>query len=240
MLQKNKSKTGRRKSAGNSEVSGLPPNNIGDVNQFRAPSSVSFPLNLVGLPDRLGVVLKYCESYTFSGSATPAAQVWALNSPNDPNLTGVGHQPSFYDTLQAVYGRYFVESFKLEVEVSNHTSTVSLFGSLNYSDINVSANTVEALSEAHYSKPFALAAQNAGGSTKTIKLPWMSSRQLMGSKYLEGDDNMYAAVTNNPGDLAFGILKLSADDVTTTIVALAKVTIYMRIYFKDLTPLVSS
>lgn len=230
----------RRTSRRKSENGKLPPNNIGTLAQFRAPSSVSIPPSIIGLPDRLVTTLKYCESYTFSGSASPAAQVWAVNSAFDPNFTGAGHQPSYYDTLQAVYGRYFVESFKVEVELSNHTSTVSVFGTLNYSDVNVSSSTVETLSEAHYALPFVLAAQSAGGSSKEVKLPWMSSRQLMGSRYLEGDDNMYALVSASPGDIAFGILKLSADDITTTIVVVAKVKIYMRIIFKDLTPLVAS
>lgn len=220
-------------------ASRLPSNNIG-ISNFRAPWSVGTPLNTIGLPDRFDCTLKYCETYTFSGSASPAAQVWALNSAFDPNLTGAGHQPSFYDTLQAVYSRYYVEAFKVEVQLSNHTSTVSVFGTLNYSDTNVSTSTVEALSEAHYSQPFVLANQGSGGSSLDVKLPWMATRQLMGTPFTEADDNMYAAVSASPADLAFGILKLSADDTVTTIVVLAKVSIYMRIRFKDLLPLVSS
>jgi len=90
--------------------------------QFKPPISITFPPTIIGFPDRLITILKYSESYTFNGSAAPAAQQWTVNSAFDPNNTGVGHQPSFYDTFSAIYARYFVRAFKVDISVNNHAT----------------------------------------------------------------------------------------------------------------------
>lgn len=211
-----------------------------DSSQFRQPTTVEFPQNIIGFPDRLVTILKYSEAYTFTGTAVPAAQVWCVNGAFDPNVTGTGHQPSFFDTFTGVYSRYFVRNFKVEVMLSNHTTTAGVWGSLNYSDQNDSANSVEQLIEAKYGKQFSLGISTGSGCNKTVKLPWMSSQKIMGQPFTEADDNMYASFNAIPNDQAFGILKVAADDASTSISVVARVVIYMEIVFKDLLPQVSS
>lgn len=209
------------------------------ISQFSAPVSVVFPDKVIGFPDRLETTLRYVESYTFGSSATPAAQVWNLNSCFDPNSTGVGHQPSYYDTFSGVYGRYFVKAFKVKVQLVQQLN-VGVFGVIGYTDQAISSNSVEQISEAKYSMPFFLAPSGSGEASREIELPWMSTGQLMGQPYTEADDNMYAAVGGSPTDTAWGHLKLAAMDGTTTISVYARVVIHFRVIFKDLLPQVSS
>jgi hypothetical protein len=232
-----KRKGARRRSSRGSSTN-LPPNMMNS--QFNMPVSVTFPSTIIGFPDRLTTILRYSESYTFTGSAAPTGQYWQMNSAFDVNGSGTGHQPSFYDTFTAIYSRYFVKEFKIEVMVNNHTSTVGVFGVLAYGDINASGNTVEQLSEAKYAKSFVLGQSTGGGNVKTISLPWMASSKLMGTPYTEADDNMYAAWNANPNDLGFAWLKVAADDATTAISVLARCVIHQRVVFKDLLTQVTS
>lgn len=211
------------------------PENI-DRAQFAPPVSVSFPPNCIGFPDRLTTILKYVEVNTFTGSATPSAQSWAVNSAYDPNFSGGGHQPSFYDNFSAVYGRYFVRTFKVEIEITNTLTTTAVEAACVYSDVSVSGSTVDQLSESKYSKWCAVGVANSGTSVRRINMPWMSSAKIMGQPYTEADDNMYSDIGAGPADTAFCVVKLAAVDGLTTMTAIVKTSIFMEVVFKDLTP----
>jgi len=204
-----------------------------DKKQFKAPISVTYAPDVVGFPDRLTTILKYSETYTFTG-VSPSAQVWALNSAFDPNNSGAGHQPSYYDVYSLVYGRYYVRQFMVTVDVSQTASVTYVDGVLAYADQSVAANTVEQITEAKYARPFRLSFASGAGANKRIRLPWMSQRQIMGQPIAEPDSNLYATVTSSPADICFGILKLTATDGVTSISCSARVYIYMEIVFKDL------
>jgi len=205
------------------------------------PSTVAFPKNIIGFPDRLVTILKYSEGpFSFSGSAAPAAQNFRMNSLFDPNQTGVGHQPSFFDTFAGVYARYFVRAFKLRVDFSNHTTTAGAFAVAGYSDVDIAANTVEQLTESRYTVMKTLGESTGGGNVKTISLPWISSQKLMGTPYTEADDNMYSTTTASPADVAFGFFKVAADDATTNLAVVARAVLWFEVVFKDLLPQVSS
>lgn len=207
--------------------------------QFKAPWSLTFPPGMIGFPDRLGVTLKYSETFSYSGSATPAAQVYMINSCFDPNVSGVGHQPSYYDTLQAIYARYCVTSFSAIIEFSNHAA-LGVYAVANYSDQNISGNSVEQLTEAKLAKTVNLGNVNQGTAQRRLVMPRTTLSRVMGQKFLESDPNMYAAVGSNPSDQAFLIIKVAADDGVTAITVQCKVTLLFEVDFKDLLPQVSS
>jgi len=207
-----------------------------DKSQFKQPITVTFPKNVVGFPDRLVTILKYVEANTHSGSANPSAQKWAVNSAFDPNNSGTGHQPSFYDTFTLPYARYYVRAFKVELEIVNQLATTAIEAVCVYSDQDFSANTVDQLSESRYAKWCTVGLSTGGYSVRRISMPWMQTMKLMGQPDAEADDNMYAAVNASPADVAWAITKMSAVDGTTTMTAIVKTSIYMEICFKDLCP----
>ncbi len=207
---------------------------------FGSVTSVVYPRDVIGFPDRLVTTLKYSEQYTQTGSSSPTAQKMNCNSPFDPNGTGIGHQPSFYDAYQVAYGRYYVEEFAMEVEFVNNSSTVPVYCCLAYSDTDISGATLETMVEGKYAKLKTLAPLTAGKGTFKMSLPWMKSSKLMGSFNGESDDNMYSITTANPADIAWGMIKLQSVDGTTSVNVTFRVVLLQRIAFKDLTPTQSS
>ena len=203
---------------------------------FRSPTTVSFPKTIYGLPDRIVTTLKYSQMINFTGSASPTAQVFAINSCFDPDNSGTGHQPSYFDKIAAVYARYFVSEACLDVTISNESATVPINYAVVYSDQNIGANSVEELSEAQYSK-YGIIGVLSSNPVKRVTLPPMSMAKLMGTApkdILEADDNMYAGVGASPADVAWGIIRLGSTDLTTAITARARCVLTMRVAFKDL------
>lgn len=69
-------------------------------------------------PQRLRCSLPYVEnSLTLTAAAVPYEYIFTGNNLFDPNLSGIGHQPLYYDTLAAIYGRYYVRASAIKVEV---------------------------------------------------------------------------------------------------------------------------
>lgn len=210
--------------------------------QFRVPTTVAFPANVIGFPDRLKTTLKYSQAINLGPNAAPSAQIFTVNSAFDPDNSGTGHQPSFFDTFSSIYGRYYVEAVQFDVSLVNDTSTEGAYYVVSYSDQNNGSQTLEQLSEGKYAVTGVLGTSNAV-STKRISLPWMPIAQLMGApnrRMNEVDDNMYAPISSSPIDLAYGILKVASVDGTTAITVRARCVITMRVVFKDLLPQVSS
>jgi hypothetical protein len=210
--------------------------NPASESNFRSPTAVVCPRDVYGFPDKFVTTLKYSQMINFTGSASPSSQVFCINSAYDPDASGTGHQPSYFDKISAVYAKYFVSEACLDVIISNESSTVPINYAVCYSDQNIGANTVEELSEAQYSK-YGIIGVLASNPVKRITLPPVAIAKIMGfplKAILEADDNMYAAVGAGPSDQAFGIIRLGSTDGTTAITARARCVLTMRIAFKDL------
>lgn len=200
---------------------------------FQVPVSVSLPPNCIGFPDRMTTILKYSQLFAFSASPSPSGQYFKMNSPYDPDGTGVGHQPSFYDIYTSVFGRYFVRQFKLSVDFIN-AGSVGVDVVALYSDTQLTANTVEQLTESKYCIARTMGLSTGARSAVTLTLPWMTTAKLMGQPFAEADDSMYALISADPADIAFGTIKVAATDLTTNVIVQAKVVLFMEVVFKDL------
>lgn len=98
-------------------------------NKTRRAHQISKALN--PLPNNQTVSLRYVENINLAPGAlgVPAQYVWRANGAYDPNMTGVGHQPMFWDTYANMYNHYIVTGAK----ITAHTwmeQTASSFGSV--------------------------------------------------------------------------------------------------------------
>jgi len=77
-----------------------------------------------GFPDTLTTKVKYADIFNVTGvSGTLGNAVFQLNSLFDPDLTGAGHQPMYFDQLcgaagSAPYARYRVKGASIKVTYS--------------------------------------------------------------------------------------------------------------------------
>ena len=82
----------------------------------------------LGFPERALVKLKYDEIYNMSSTApTPVTQDFRLTSLYDPDYTGSGGQPNWFDKLAASYTAYVVRGCNVEIEVANKSAEIALF-----------------------------------------------------------------------------------------------------------------
>uniref|UniRef100_UPI00404745F6 hypothetical protein n=1 Tax=Shewanella sp. TaxID=50422 RepID=UPI00404745F6 len=78
----------------------------------------------LGFPKKLMATLKYRE-YVYLTSTSGVLQNYhfAANGMYDPNLTGTGHQPMYFDQYMALYNHYHVIGSKIKVSFIHSTSS---------------------------------------------------------------------------------------------------------------------
>lgn len=91
------------------------------------------PLN----SQRQFTVLRYAQSISLDPKAealgATGSNVWqfAANGCYDPDVTGTGHQPMYFDNFAAVYQKYRVRYSKISVTVVNHSVNTTIVGPVN-------------------------------------------------------------------------------------------------------------
>ena len=80
---------------------------------------VSVPRGIFGFPDEFITTIRYVDVYTLTSASNGIAkQYMRMNSLFDPDQTGTGHQPYYFDQFAALYNRYTVLGSKLTAEFS--------------------------------------------------------------------------------------------------------------------------
>jgi len=70
----------------------------------------------MAFPDRQKTRLTYVDNARLTnGVNTFAVQSWNMNNVFDPDVTGAGHQPRFFDTYASIYARYIVTGVRVRV-----------------------------------------------------------------------------------------------------------------------------
>lgn len=166
--------------------------------------AVSRPMRmpLGGFPNHKKVRLRYTEVVALNPGATEAQNVFRANSVFDPNLTGAGHQPLYYDVWSGLYSHYTVLGSKIVATRCLNTTTDPtplVYGiHLGIGSTSTVAMTAEELIEQKNNNRWI----NAGSpslSGKNLRLAqYFSPRKFFGVKDPEDDDGSTALVTANP------------------------------------------
>lgn len=81
----------------------------------------------IGFPKEACVTHKYSQTFSLtSTTGSLATQVFSANGMFDPDITGVGHQPFYYDQMSALYNHYTVIASKITLRsLANGTTDSS-------------------------------------------------------------------------------------------------------------------
>lgn len=170
---------------------------------------------LGGFPDSVQVKLRYVSFIRLNASpATPDQHLFRCLSVFDPDLTGVGHQPMYFDQWSGIYTKYTVKGAKCKMSWMPGSgnlgnSTAGLWGiyvSTNTTGINVFTDTTGIL-EANNSSNMRIAGILNSGLTNPSKQAtvskYFSTRKFFGITD-PNDGNAYSAETGtNPQQEAY-------------------------------------
>jgi len=188
-------------------------------------------------PREMNTTFTYATSVVLVSTAGAVnSQLFSSNSLYDPDVTGAGSQPRFFDTLvganatAAPYNNYRVHSSKITVEAMTTTDSVGARGFMGlgfFSSAGTPASTIQEMRERRdYKTKF------MGIYTGSRELVRMSSKKankyLWGIKDMKDDDETAAAYNANPIKAGRWAISYGTFDVATTatIRLLVKITYY--------------
>jgi len=153
-----------------------------------------------GFPKKIVMTHTYFDGILLQTGATGGliTQQFTCNGMYDPDVTGSGHQPLYYDQMTALYNHYTVVGSKITLRVCSSSSTAipCTFGVYINDDSTVTPTylgiTEQSLSTHTVVPP-------GGNETKVVSQPW-SAKKTFGGAVLANDD-LQGTVTTNPTEL---------------------------------------
>lgn len=147
-------------------------------------------------PARMRAVLRYSETFTLNPAAGGTAHsLWRCGSINDPNYTGIGHQPYGHDTYAGIYNHYTVLKSNIKITCITNTTSASagaIFGITMTDDPSVSG-TFDTVREV---KPTKFAALNQSSDPHCMTMQY-DAKRVFGPSYASTQNALMAA---NPAD----------------------------------------
>lgn len=197
-----------------------------------------------GFPQKMRTKLRYCDTITFDGSSAVGTNTFRMNSLYDPDLSGVGHQPTWFDQIcnaagSAPYGRYRVLGSKLTVTFSNSTApaTAALNTSpelvfIEPSTASTAAYTsTSSLMECSSNKWAVLQAKEGGNNSKTLSVTYSPQRDLGLSS---GDDTVTGGYNSNPSNSFYAhIGKRSQNTYAGSVIAFVQIEYFVEFYLRN-------
>lgn len=186
---------------------------------------------LGGFADSEVVNLVYAQRFSLTSSALPAEYVFRGNGPYDPDLTGTGLQPSWYDTWTSVYNRYRVIRSSCLVTAVGITSSTAPTVTLHANSSLVSSTFQDSVARPR--SKVAFASTSAGpplrmsSSYSTAQVLGLSDAQAQASSEVQ---SLYNDVPTNQW---YWVIEQNSMDGSTSVTAYYEVKIIYTIQFFD-------
>lgn len=193
----------------------------------------------LGFPAKVMVKHKYVETVSLTSTlGSLATYLFRANSLFDPNSTGTGHQPMYYDQLAAIYSYYQVIASKITVkfghdDAANSAVTCSL--SMN-EDATVTSTNIDNIIEYGEAKSCTL-----GSSTTDVYSLGLNytQKRRWGTNSL-GDARFIANISSSPSEITNFQINCQSTDRASTTLTNAEVEIEFTTVWTDIKDIAGS
>jgi len=163
--------------------------------------------------------LRYSDPYALtSTSGSTALYQWKVNSLFDPDLTGSGHQPRFFDQLCAStgpYTKYRVLHHRVKVTIIQDTAAVGFFVAAGYSDLSGLPSGGPAINcELPGWKGWMIAPSQTIPSVQLFESSIATIESVLPSAVLS-EDNYSALYSADPADVSYFSIQITAAAAAT-------------------------
>lgn len=196
--------------------------------------------NDFGFPDKLRTRLRYADTFQLSTGVTN--WVFRMNSLYDPDLSGSGHSPRYFDQLcgsSGIYSKYRVLGSKAKITFTEFTPSVA--GTANIGPTLVYAETSNNSSLVYGSgtdvmessgAKYAVLQDKAGGNNVKTLTQTFSVERDCGVNAT--DDTVSALYNNSPGNsvfLHFG--KIDYGSTSSVVTVFVELEYYAEFYSRN-------
>lgn len=186
-----------------------------------------------GFSDSVFVKLDYVDRKSLTPASPVESYAFAGNSLYDPDVSGAGHQPLYFDQYALIYQKYRVLGCKISLDIINVSGNSALYYVV---EPNTTQSTLTSLSE--------ILEQSRATAPKFVPIAqriaskhqrYISTRKVCGlTKSQLFDDTFGALTTANPNNLWYWNLFFQSADNASNVACdfIVKLTYYVQFFDK--------
>lgn len=165
------------------------------------PTGFSSVVPRFGFPLRLAMKHRYCDIVQVTSTAGAIDHyLFKCNAMFDPNQTGAGHQPLYFDELSAIYNHYTVLASNIKIRACSSTALpVGCIVSLHVDDDTTSSANIQTICEQSTASfkvvPF-------GNQDQIYLTKAWSAKDYFGPNPLD-NDTLQGTGSTDPSELSF-------------------------------------
>lgn len=184
----------------------------------------------IGFPKRMVITHKYQEIQTVTSTAGVLQKYqWSVNSLYDPNTTGGGHQPMYFDQVAALYDHYVVIGSKIRITVIGNVSTTPGFFAGCYIDDDTTTSTVSDITRlAEQTQGRFITVAPSALAPKVFNMKWSAKKAFGGS--ILANTELQGTSASGPTEQQNYTLGLQAFAGTTANVQVAVLITYIAVW----------
>lgn len=172
-----------------------------------------------GFPKKVRMTHRYHETITVTG---PVGAIgigrFACNGMYDPNLSGVGHQPYYFDQMAAIYNHYTVTKSSIVLHVTAAYAASSMPAYIitlsQNDDTTQTASTIDATVEMS-SGTREIVPVNTTTKVPRLYNSWNATNTFGGDPL--SNDNLQGSIGSNPIELTTWSICLQSLDTVTSV-----------------------
>lgn len=171
-------------------------------------------------PGLMGLRPTFTHRYTETQSLTPGGSndvyAFRLNSLNDPNHTGIGHQAMGFDQIKELYQHYCVLKVRAKVTIINTSTTVPIAAGVCVARAVGSYTNISDFTEQTNAKVRPLNNRTDAPPTQTTFNLSVVPRKWLGYKSIYSSNDLWGGYSANPvEDLVLNIFVSSQDEFSS-------------------------
>jgi len=168
-----------------------------------------------GLPKRAMVTHKYRDVFSYTSTLGGIANyLWKANGIYDPNTTGGGHQPLYFDQFAALYDHWYVVGSKVRfriLPVPGNTTNIGVATFVN-DDGTVLGTDITMVAEQHKAKMTSFGVNVERPQILTLNY---SAKKTYGGTIV-GNSKQEGSSSNDPTELSYYALSFQSLDFATS------------------------
>ncbi|QBX89277.1 capsid protein [Apis mellifera virus-8] len=178
-------------------------------NRAPLPRVKKIALMGTGLPAKVMVRHKYVETFTLTATGIPSGYTFRANSMFDPNFTGTGHQPLYFDQYANLYNHYTVIGSKITFTFAAADNVYPPFQVAALLDDDGATATLlaDAIAEQTQGSKIVMMPADSATSVRKITLKFSAKKQFGGS--VVNNANLRGNATTNPAEQMYYIFSIT-------------------------------
>lgn len=191
----------------------------------------------LGFPKKMIMTHRYAGVVSFSATAgAPTQYVWSANGMFDPDISGTGHQPYYFDQMTALYDHYVVIGSRIKIRVvpqgssTAGTSNIPMLITLFVND-NTSATGTNPAQQAEYQSGKTVLTANSFDRAYTFTRKWSAKKTFGGS--ILANTELQGTSSTNPSEQSYYNLSVVSADGSSTVAVLAYAVIEYIAVWKE-------